>query len=41
MSVLFLSLRYIMFLGYIPTLLFEVNSPNSNNVRLRFDINAP
>jgi len=36
MSALFLSLRYITFLGYIPTLLFEASTPNSNNACATF-----
>lgn len=36
MSFLFLSLRYITFLGYIPTLLFETSAPNSNNACTAF-----
>ncbi len=37
MSVMFLSLRYLTFLAYIPTLFFEASAPRNNNVRLKLD----
>jgi len=36
MSVMFLSLRYITFLAYIPTLLFEASAPTNNNACVAF-----
>jgi len=36
MSVMFLSLRYMEFLAYIPTLFFEASAPSSNNACIAF-----